>query len=205
MSNINSFAPQAAAEWRSCQNPVRDKLSVYEQQPFRRPRARFAVRAAEPTVTQASAGTLGDPVYLAQLRRDLVRFARLQLRDAAAAEDAVQEALAAAWTQATSLAHPLTGAPLVGEKRQVHEARTLFSFFAIVDFCLSQDARPARPTPTNPRVGDRVCPISIRLRRKLRQNGARARTPCETTSPFMSNNHSDDRAHASRSVQRSLP
>jgi RNA polymerase sigma-70 factor (ECF subfamily) len=51
-------------------------------------------------VTQASAGTLGDPVYLAQLRRDLVRFARLQLRDAAAAEDAVQEALAAAWTQA---------------------------------------------------------------------------------------------------------
>ncbi|MFM0754405.1 RNA polymerase factor sigma-70 [Paraburkholderia strydomiana] len=100
MSNINSLTPQAAAEWRSCQNPVRDKLSVYEQQPFRRPRARFAVRAAEPTVTQASAGTLGDPVYLAQLRRDLVRFARLQLRDAAAAEDAVQEALAAAWTQA---------------------------------------------------------------------------------------------------------
>nr|WP_169708650.1 RNA polymerase factor sigma-70 [Trinickia terrae] len=41
-----------------------------------------------------------DPAYLAQLRRDLLRFARLQLRDAAAAEDAVQEALAAAWTQA---------------------------------------------------------------------------------------------------------
>ncbi|HEY3600024.1 MAG TPA: RNA polymerase factor sigma-70 [Paraburkholderia sp.] len=43
-----------------------------------------------------------DPAYLTQLRRDLVRFARLQLRDAAAAEDAVQEALAAAWTQASS-------------------------------------------------------------------------------------------------------
>ena len=43
---------------------------------------------------------LDDPVYLTQLRRDLLRFARLQLRDAAAAEDAVQEALAAAWTQA---------------------------------------------------------------------------------------------------------
>jgi RNA polymerase sigma-70 factor, ECF subfamily len=40
-----------------------------------------------------------DPVYLAGLRRDLLRFARLQLRDSAAAEDAVQEALAAAWTQ----------------------------------------------------------------------------------------------------------
>jgi RNA polymerase sigma-70 factor, ECF subfamily len=45
-----------------------------------------------------------DPVYLAQLRRDLLRFARLQLRDAAAAEDAVQEALAAAWTQAERFA-----------------------------------------------------------------------------------------------------
>jgi RNA polymerase sigma-70 factor (TIGR02943 family) len=41
-----------------------------------------------------------DPVYLARLRHDLLRFARLQLRDQAAAEDAVQEALAAAWTQA---------------------------------------------------------------------------------------------------------
>lgn len=41
-----------------------------------------------------------DPVYLAQLRHDLLRFARLQLRDADAAEDAVQDALAAAWTQA---------------------------------------------------------------------------------------------------------
>lgn len=35
--------------------------------------------------------------YLATLRRDLLRFALLQLRDVAAAEDAVQEALAAAW------------------------------------------------------------------------------------------------------------
>jgi RNA polymerase sigma-70 factor, ECF subfamily len=45
-----------------------------------------------------------DPIYLAQLRRDLLRFARLQLRDAAAAEDAVQEALAAAWSQAERFA-----------------------------------------------------------------------------------------------------
>lgn len=37
-----------------------------------------------------------DPAYLSQLRRDLLRFARLQLRDADAAEDAVQEALTAA-------------------------------------------------------------------------------------------------------------
>ncbi|CAH2804515.1 MAG: DNA-directed RNA polymerase specialized sigma subunit, sigma24-like [uncultured Paraburkholderia sp.] len=45
-----------------------------------------------------------DPVYLANLRRDLVRFARLQLRNAAATEDAVQEALAAAWSQADRFA-----------------------------------------------------------------------------------------------------
>jgi RNA polymerase sigma-70 factor, ECF subfamily len=45
-----------------------------------------------------------DAAYLSLLRRDLLRFARLQLRDAAAAEDAVQEALAAAWTQADRFA-----------------------------------------------------------------------------------------------------
>ncbi|WP_211251714.1 RNA polymerase factor sigma-70 [Andreprevotia chitinilytica] len=39
-----------------------------------------------------------DHEYLSRLRRDMLRFAQLQLRDAAAAEDAVQEALAAAWT-----------------------------------------------------------------------------------------------------------
>lgn len=39
---------------------------------------------------------LGDPTFLAGLRRDLLRFAELQLRDRAAAEDAVQEAFAAA-------------------------------------------------------------------------------------------------------------
>ncbi|MBB5443027.1 MULTISPECIES: RNA polymerase factor sigma-70 [unclassified Paraburkholderia] len=55
-------------------------------------------------MTQPGAPSLDDPIYLAQLRRDLVRFARLQLRDAAAAEDAVQEALTAAWTQATRFA-----------------------------------------------------------------------------------------------------
>lgn len=56
-----------------------------------------------PTVarmTTAARPALDDPVYLTKLRSDLLRFARLQLRDAAAAEDAVQEALAAAWTQA---------------------------------------------------------------------------------------------------------
>lgn len=48
--------------------------------------------------------TYDDPVYLAQLRRDLLRFARLQLRDADASEDAVQEALAAAWSHAGDFA-----------------------------------------------------------------------------------------------------
>lgn len=45
-----------------------------------------------------------DPAYLSQLRRDLLRFARLQLRDADEAEDAVQEALTAAWTHAGEFA-----------------------------------------------------------------------------------------------------
>ncbi|MCI3206845.1 sigma-70 family RNA polymerase sigma factor [Pandoraea capi] len=37
-----------------------------------------------------------DPAYLAHLRRDLLRFARLQLRDDHLAEDVVQDALTAA-------------------------------------------------------------------------------------------------------------
>lgn len=37
-----------------------------------------------------------DPAFLESLRREMIAFARMQLRDAALAEDAVQEALAAA-------------------------------------------------------------------------------------------------------------
>ena len=46
-----------------------------------------------------AASDLDDVEFLAGLRRDMVRFADLQLRDRAAAEDAVQEALAAALAQ----------------------------------------------------------------------------------------------------------
>ncbi|WP_179402835.1 RNA polymerase factor sigma-70 [Burkholderia guangdongensis] len=53
---------------------------------------------------QPSHAAYDDPAYLAQLRRDLLRFARLQLRDTDAAEDAVQEALAAAWTHSSDFA-----------------------------------------------------------------------------------------------------
>lgn len=42
---------------------------------------------------------LKDDAALADLRRDMLRFARLQLRDADLAEDAVQEAMAAACAQ----------------------------------------------------------------------------------------------------------
>ncbi|MGA3248333.1 MAG: RNA polymerase subunit sigma, partial [Paraburkholderia sp.] len=38
---------------------------------------------------QTAGPAFDDPIYLMQLRRDLLRFARLQLRDTAAAEDAV--------------------------------------------------------------------------------------------------------------------
>lgn len=43
-----------------------------------------------------------DPDQLVAIRSDMLRFARLQLRDAAAAEDAVQEALLAAIDKAAS-------------------------------------------------------------------------------------------------------
>lgn len=52
-------------------------------------------REREETVTQT---TLIDDEFIAAVRRDMLRFARLQLRDAALAEDAVQEALLAALT-----------------------------------------------------------------------------------------------------------
>jgi RNA polymerase sigma-70 factor (ECF subfamily) len=43
-----------------------------------------------------NADPLHDPEYLSEIRRDMLRFAEMQLRDRAQAEDAVQEALAAA-------------------------------------------------------------------------------------------------------------
>ena len=39
---------------------------------------------------------LSDPVFLSELRRDMLRFANMQLRDQGLAEDAVQEALTGA-------------------------------------------------------------------------------------------------------------
>ena len=50
------------------------------------------------------ATTLADPVFLEDLRRQMVRFATLQLRDPDLAEDAVQEALAGALKNARSFA-----------------------------------------------------------------------------------------------------
>lgn len=49
-------------------------------------------------------GAMPDEEFIAALRPDLLRFARLQLRDAAAAEDAVQEALLAALRNARQYA-----------------------------------------------------------------------------------------------------
>ncbi|MDR6391797.1 RNA polymerase factor sigma-70 [Paraburkholderia phenoliruptrix] len=104
MFNTDSLALQPTAEWRTCSNPVRDHRPAHERQPFKRKHLSSAKRGAEHLVARVSESGFDDPVYLTQLRRDLVRFARLQLRDAAAAEDAVQEALAAAWTQADRFA-----------------------------------------------------------------------------------------------------
>lgn len=57
------------------------------------------LRYDQPTTFQASpmnADPLHDPEFLSEIRRDMLRFADMQLRDKAQAEDAVQEALAAA-------------------------------------------------------------------------------------------------------------
>lgn len=51
-----------------------------------------------------SANPLGDSAWIESLRRDMVRFARLQLRDDALAEDVVQEALAGALGSADNFA-----------------------------------------------------------------------------------------------------
>ena len=48
---------------------------------------------ADGSAPETLPATLADPRMLAALRRDMLRFARLQLRDAGLAEDAVQEAL----------------------------------------------------------------------------------------------------------------
>ncbi|MBR0565870.1 sigma-70 family RNA polymerase sigma factor [Azoarcus sp. L1K30] len=53
-------------------------------------------RAQTRTDTQSPADALSDPAVLTELRRDMLRFAQMQLRDAALAEDAVQEAIEAA-------------------------------------------------------------------------------------------------------------
>jgi len=50
----------------------------------------------------AASALLGDPALLGALHRDMLRFARLQLRDAELAEDAVQEAIEAALMNAAS-------------------------------------------------------------------------------------------------------
>ena len=107
MFNTDSLGQEREGEWRTHPQTVRGRPSAHELRRFRTARAatRPADSAApEHPVTQPGGPSLDDPIYLAQLRRDLVRFARLQLRDAAAAEDAVQEALTAAWTQAARFA-----------------------------------------------------------------------------------------------------
>ncbi len=54
--------------------------------------------------TGASAGALHDPQFVDDLRRRMLRFARLQLSDASLAEDAVQEAFVGALRGSTSFA-----------------------------------------------------------------------------------------------------
>lgn len=56
------------------------------------------------TDAQQTRDILWDDPAIAAIRRDMLRFARLQLRDAGAAEDMVQEALIAAMTKASEFA-----------------------------------------------------------------------------------------------------
>ena len=59
---------------------------------------------AEAAAEESSRESLVDPVFLADLRTQMVKFARLQLADEHLAEDAVQEALAGALKNAGSFA-----------------------------------------------------------------------------------------------------
>jgi RNA polymerase sigma-70 factor (TIGR02943 family) len=104
MFNTDSLAQERAGEWRTRPGTARRYALAYETQRFTRKPAANTIPAKGLGMSQVSRPAFDDPVYLTQLRRDLLRFARLQLRDAAAAEDAVQEALAAAWTQADRFA-----------------------------------------------------------------------------------------------------
>jgi RNA polymerase sigma-70 factor (ECF subfamily) len=91
MFNTDSTALGLGAQWRSTL-PIAQNNPLYEPQRRKRKRATAASTATEHAMAQVSGPALDDPVYLTQLRRDLVRFARLQLRDAAA------------WTQADRFA-----------------------------------------------------------------------------------------------------
>jgi RNA polymerase sigma-70 factor (TIGR02943 family) len=116
MLDFSSRGRERAREWAASAHRASTKTLTYEDDQRRRKCACIHARvqfAGHPAVrrfgtgarmTQAAGPSFDDPVYLTALRRDLLRFARLQLRDAAAAEDAVQEALAAAWTQADRFA-----------------------------------------------------------------------------------------------------
>lgn len=59
---------------------------------------------AGPSPDNVATASLWDDAFLAELRRDMTRFAELQLRDRATAEDAVQEALADAMAGARRFA-----------------------------------------------------------------------------------------------------
>lgn len=63
-------------------------------------------QASRPDATPSA--LLGDPALLGELHRDMLRFARLQLRDAELAEDAVQEAIEAALVNAATYAGTAT-------------------------------------------------------------------------------------------------
>ncbi|THF63307.1 sigma-70 family RNA polymerase sigma factor [Pseudothauera rhizosphaerae] len=60
--------------------------------------------APSPAAATDTTAALSDPAQLAALHRDMLRFARLQLRDQALAEDAVQEAIEAALVGAAAYA-----------------------------------------------------------------------------------------------------
>lgn len=66
--------------------------------------AAFAPMTDPASTAQPAAAALWDTEFLTELRRDMTRFAELQLRDRASAEDAVQEALADAMAGARQFA-----------------------------------------------------------------------------------------------------
>src|ERR1700761_1973871 len=74
MFNTDSLAQERAGEWRTRPGTARRYALAYETQRFTRKPAANTIPAKGLGMSQVSRPAFDDPVYLTQLRRDLLRF-----------------------------------------------------------------------------------------------------------------------------------